>query len=65
MATALAFATAALAVLGRDVSAFLVPEILGFSWMGCVLLARRPGQSMGRPLCLIGLAVAIRGMPSP
>jgi signal transduction histidine kinase len=55
----LAFATAALAAVGRDVSAFLVPDILGFAWMGCVLLARRPGHPMGPLLCWIGLAVAV------
>lgn len=61
-ATALAFGTAVLAVLGHDVSAFLVPEILGFAWMGCLLLSRRPGHPIGPLLCLTGLAVAASDM---
>jgi hypothetical protein len=36
-----------------------VPAILGFSWIGCLLLARRPGHPMGPLLCLIGLAAAV------
>jgi signal transduction histidine kinase len=59
VATVLAFATAVLAIMGRDVSIFLVPAPLGYAWMGCVLLARRPGHPMGPLLCLIGLADAI------
>jgi signal transduction histidine kinase len=59
VATVLAFATAALAVAGHDVSAFLVPGILGFAWMGWVLLAKRPGHPMGPLLCLIGLVNAV------
>jgi hypothetical protein len=48
VATGLGLAAAVLAVMGRDVSIFLVPSVLGYSWMGCVLLARRPGHPMGR-----------------
>ena len=47
VATVLGFAAAVLAVMGRDVSIFLVPGVLGYSWMGCVLLARRPGHPIG------------------
>ena len=64
VATILAIATAVLAVLGRDVmSAFLMPIGLAYAWMGCVLLARRPGHPMGPLLCLIGLANAIADTP--
>jgi signal transduction histidine kinase len=59
VATVLAFATAALAALGPDISALLIPTELGFAWIGCVLLARRPGHPMGPLLCFIGLAAAI------
>ena len=52
-----------LAVIGHDVSIFLVPGVLGYAWMGCVLLARRPGHPMGPLLCLIGLADAISVVP--
>jgi signal transduction histidine kinase len=38
-----------------------VPIALGYAWMGCVLLARRPGHPMGPLLCLVGLANAISG----
>ena len=61
VATILAAANAVLAVLGRDVSGFLVPIALGYAWIGCVLLARRPGHPMGPLLCLIGLANAFSG----
>jgi len=61
LATILAIANALLAVSSRDVSGFLVPIALGYAWMGCVLLARRPGHPMGPLLCLIGLANAISG----
>jgi len=61
VATVLAFTTAALAALGRDVSALVIPTELGFAWMGCVLLAKRPNHPMGPLLCLIGLATAITG----
>ena len=57
------FATAVLAVMGRDVSLFLVPQALAYTCMGCVLLARRPGHPMGPLLCLIGLAIAISQVP--
>jgi signal transduction histidine kinase len=57
--TIVTFATAVLAVKGRDVSLFLVPQTLAYACMGCVLLARRPGHPMGPLLCLIGLAIAI------
>ena len=57
------FATAVLAVMGRDVSLFLVPQALAYTCMGCVLLARRPGHPMGPLLCLIGLAIACAAAP--
>jgi signal transduction histidine kinase len=59
-ATILAFATAVLAVLSRDVlDVFLMPIALAYALMGGALLARRPGHPMGPLLCLIGLANAI------
>jgi signal transduction histidine kinase len=57
-ATILAVGGAVLAVLGRDVAILLLPAPLAYAWMGCVLLARRPGHPMGPLLCLIGLADA-------
>jgi signal transduction histidine kinase len=62
LATVLGFATAALAVAGNDVSVFTVPGVLGFAWMGWILLARRPGHPIGPLLCLIGLADAVSSM---
>jgi two-component system, NarL family, sensor kinase len=62
MATVLAFAISALAAAGRDVTAFLVPEVLAYAWMGCVLLVKRPGHPVGPLLCLIGLAAGISGL---
>ena len=61
--TVVTFATAVLAVMGRDVSLFLVPQPLAFAWMGAVLLARRPGHPMGPLLCLIGLTDALSMVP--
>jgi len=62
--TILALASAALAVLGRDVSpGFLALGPLAYAVMGGVLMARRPGHPMGPLLCLIGLADAISVMP--
>jgi signal transduction histidine kinase len=61
VATILAFFNAVLAALGPDLDAWPVPIALGFAWMGCVLLARRPGHPMGPLLCLIGLVNAISG----
>jgi signal transduction histidine kinase len=58
MATILAVGGGVLAVFGRDVSVLLLPAPLAYAWMGCVLLARRPGHPMGPLLCLIGLADA-------
>jgi signal transduction histidine kinase len=58
MATILAVGGGVLAVFGRDVSILLLPAPLAYAWMGCVLLARRPGHPMGPLLCLIGLADA-------
>src|SRR6201989_1774200 len=52
-----------LAVLGPDVSIFLLPAPLVYAWVGCVLLARRPGHPMGPLLCLIGLADAFATVP--
>ncbi len=63
VATIMGFAAAVLAAMGHDVSIFLVPGVLGYSWMGCVLLARRPGHPMGPLLVLIGLATAISVLP--
>jgi two-component system, NarL family, sensor kinase len=60
-ATILAFLNAVLAVLGRSLDWWPVPIALGFAWMGCVLLARRPGHPMGPLLCLIGFVNAISG----
>lgn len=37
----------------------VVPDVVGFSGIGCLLLARRPGHPMGLLLCLIGLASAM------
>ncbi len=59
----LALAGVVLAVLGPDVSVFLLPAPLAYAWMGCVLLARRPGHPMGPLLCLIGLADAFATVP--
>ncbi len=56
-------AAAVLAIMGHDVAIFLVPGVLGYAWMGCVLLARRPGHPMGPLLVLIGLATAISVLP--
>jgi signal transduction histidine kinase len=61
--TILALASAVLAGLGRDVSLFLALAPLTYAWMGCVLLARRPGHPMGPLLCLIGLADVIAVVP--
>jgi two-component system, NarL family, sensor kinase len=61
VATILSVGIVVLAVLGRDLDAWPVPIALGFAWMGCVLLARRPGHPMGPLLCLIGLANAVSG----
>jgi signal transduction histidine kinase len=61
LTTILAFGIAVLAALGRDLDAYSVPITLGFAWMGCVLLARRPGHPMGPLLCLTGLANAVTG----
>jgi signal transduction histidine kinase len=58
MATILAVGGGVLAVFGRDLSVLLLPAPLAYAWMGCVLLARRPGHPMGPLLCLIGLADA-------
>lgn len=58
MAAMLGFATAALAIAGRDISGYLVPGVIGFAGMGCVLLAKRPHHPMGPLLCLLGLAAA-------
>ncbi|HTQ94368.1 MAG TPA: hypothetical protein VMK84_33240, partial [Streptosporangiaceae bacterium] len=57
-ATILAVGGGVLAVFGQDVSILLLPAPLAYAWMGCVLLARRPGHPMGPLLCLIGLADA-------
>ena len=61
--TILGFGAAVLAVLGHDVSLLLVPAPLAYAWMGCVLLARRPGHPMGPLLCLIGLTDVIGVLP--
>jgi signal transduction histidine kinase len=60
VATILAFGTAALAAMSRDVlAAFLMPIALAYVCVGCVLLTRRPGHPMGPLLCLVGLVNAI------
>jgi len=61
--TILGLFAAVLAILGRDVSLLLLPGPLAYAWMGCVLLARRPGHPMGPWLCLIGLADVIGVLP--
>jgi signal transduction histidine kinase len=63
LAVVLALSGAVLAVLGPDVSIFLLPAPLAYAWMGGVLLARRPGHPMGPLLCLIGLADAFATVP--
>jgi signal transduction histidine kinase len=52
-----------LGALGPDVSIFLLPAPLAYAWMGCVLLARRPGHPMGPLLCVIGLADVFATVP--
>jgi signal transduction histidine kinase len=42
----------------------LIPIQLGWAWMGCLLLARRPGHLMGPLLYLRGLVYAVTAMPS-
>ena len=61
VATILSGGIAVLAARGHDLDFYPVPTALGFAWMGCVLLARRPGHLMGPLLCLIGLANAVSG----
>jgi signal transduction histidine kinase len=61
--TILGLFAAVLAILGHDVSLLLLPGPLAYAWMGCVLLARRPGHPMGPWLCLIGLADVIAVLP--
>jgi signal transduction histidine kinase len=62
-ATILAVGTAVLSAVSRDVlSAFLMPIALAYAWMGCVLLARRPGHPMGPLLCLVGLVNAVAAL---
>jgi two-component system NarL family sensor kinase len=63
LTTVVTFGAAVLAAAGRDISLFLLPESLAFTWMGCVLLVRRPGHPMGPLLCLIGLVDAISQVP--
>ncbi len=61
VATILSGGILALAAMSRILDAYPVPTALGFAWMGCVILARRPGHPMGPLLCLIGLANAVSG----
>ena len=61
IATILSSAIVVFAALGRDLDVYPVPIALGFAWMGCVVLARRPSHPMGPLLCLIGLANAFSG----
>jgi signal transduction histidine kinase len=61
VATILSCGMVVLAALGRDLDAFTAPTSLGFAWMGCVLLARRPGHPMGPLLCLTGAVDAVAG----
>jgi two-component system, NarL family, sensor kinase len=63
LTTILTFGAAVLAAVGRDISLFLLPQALAFTWMGCVLLVRRPGHPMGPLLCLIGLVDAVSQVP--
>ena len=63
LTTLVIFGAAVLAAAGRDISLFLLPQALAFTWMGCVLLVRRPGHPMGPLLCVIGLADAFATVP--
>jgi two-component system, NarL family, sensor kinase len=63
LTTIVTFGALVLAAVGRDVSLFLLPQSLFFTWMGCVLLVRRPGHPMGPLLCLIGLIDAVSQVP--
>jgi signal transduction histidine kinase len=63
LTTIVTFGALVLAAVGRDVSLFLLPQSLAFTWMGCVLLVRRPGHPMGPLLCLIGLVDAVSQVP--
>ncbi len=63
LTTIVTFGAAVLAAAGRDISLFLLPQSLAFTWMGCVLLVRRPGHPMGPLLCLIGLVDAVSQVP--
>ena len=60
-ATVLAVAILVLDVLGADspVATAEVVDVLGYAWIGCLLLARRPGHPMGPLLCLVGFATAV------
>src|SRR5689334_25258565 len=62
-ATVLAVGGGVLGVLGPDLAVLLLPAPLAYAWMGCVLLARRPGHPMGPLLCLIGLADVFATVP--
>ena len=61
--TIVTFGAAVLAAVGHDISLFLLPQSLAFTWIGCVLLVRRPGHPMGPLLCLIGLVDAVSQVP--
>ena len=63
LTTIVTFGAAVLAAVGHDISLFLLPQSLAFTWIGCVLLVRRPGHPMGPLLCLIGLVDAVSQVP--
>jgi two-component system NarL family sensor kinase len=64
LTTIVTFGAAVLAAVGHDlISLFLLPQALAFTWIGCVLLVRRPGHPMGPLLCLIGLVDAVSQVP--
>jgi hypothetical protein len=59
----MAAVTAVLTVPWRDESALLIPSELGWTWTGCLLLARRPGHPVGPLLYLVGVASAVATIP--
>jgi signal transduction histidine kinase len=60
LAVALAAAIVALDALGADAleAVAMLPDVLGFVCVGCLLLARRPGNPMGPLLCMSAAATA-------
>jgi len=63
-AVVLAIASIVLGTVGDDaplVALAMVPDMLGYVCVGCLLLTRRPRHRMGLLLCLIALTTAISG----